>query len=81
MTPEEKWEYIRGNHFAAPMESVGQFTHGELPTKKAFFKALKEGRVSGTYGTRIVIVSNDPFQSYCLVDWYTANKSKEIQKG
>ena len=76
MTTQEKWEYIRGNHFAAPMESVARFTYGELPTKKAFLKALKEGRVSGTYGTRIVIVSNNPFESYCLVDSYTANKIK-----
>ena len=72
MTRQEKYGYIRGNHYAAPMVSVGQFTSGHLPTKKEFFKALSEGRVSGTYGWRITIVSNDPFKSYKLIDNYSA---------
>jgi hypothetical protein len=61
MTRDEKYTAIM------EMESIGQFTHGKYLTKRAFFRALTEGRVLGEYTKRIVVISDDPGQEYTFV--------------
>ena len=46
------------------MESVDKLTHGEHPSRSAFYRALETGRVAGAYNCAIVITSNDPLKSY-----------------
>ena len=54
--------------------SVGNLTWGEYPTYQDIAKAVSEGRVThsrenfnGSYQDRIVIVSNNPAQSWTLI--------------
>ena len=61
MNREEKYAAIR------EMESIGQLTKGEYPSKTAFFRALAENRVAGNYDERIAIVSNNPREQYTFV--------------
>lgn len=61
MTQREKYDAVKD------MGSIEQLTTGEYPSFSDFKKALSEGRVSGYYIKRIVIVSNDPSESYTFV--------------
>jgi len=62
MTQEQKYEAI------LEMRSIETNTMREHPTKSAFKTALRDGRVTGDYTSRITIVSNDPRKSYTFED-------------
>ena len=62
MTQAEKYESIRA------MASISEYTHNKYPTRSAFKRAIREGRVAGDYDKRIVIVSDDPRESYTFVN-------------
>jgi|6_EtaG_2_1085325.scaffolds.fasta_scaffold286246_2 hypothetical protein len=57
---------IQKYQLISDMASVGQLTHGHYPGQREFYRALSEGRVSGSYGNqgRIVVSHNDPLKSY-----------------
>ena len=62
MNRKQKYQAIRG------MVSMGNFTANEYPSRRAFDKALSEGRVCGHYGgVRLRINSNDPFKDYQFI--------------
>ena len=63
MNREEKYAAIK------EMESIGQLTKGEYPSKTAFFRALAYNLVTGTYGERIVTTSSDPRKEYTFVKY------------
>jgi hypothetical protein len=58
MTRAEKYKEIKS------MRSIEPHTKNEYPSKSDFFKALAEGRVSGDYDHRIVVVHNDANKSF-----------------
>jgi hypothetical protein len=62
MIRREKYDAVKD------MGSIEQLTTGEYPSFSDFKKALSEGRLSGYYTKRIVIVSNDPRKSYTFVN-------------
>ncbi len=59
MNRKQKYQAIRR------MVSLGNFTANEYPSRRAFDKAISEGRVCGNYeGPRVRINSNDPYKDY-----------------
>ena len=52
------------------MDSIGEHTSGEYPDFSEYISARNQGRVSGDFRKRVVIVSNNPIANYTFVTDY-----------